>query len=644
MLHISNALVVLLLWLNMAGLALALRQFNVSWALTRVASPIALVTVLFCMEHFVGLGGLEWLLPFSTALSLWMVVRWRDFLRARWRTEAIFLTGFLYALGWRYAFPDIDASSEKITDLSFIANYSGGGRLPPVDRWLPPFAFDFYYALQHYAAALIGRLFGAGPGMAYNLGFCVVAALIATAAGATAMLLVRRRLPAALLTATFLLGGVGTAPLIRQINPNPPLHASVRFIGSYLTPENATLGFGRWLLQASHVNAATPDLPVETFSYLVGLGDYHPPLSGYLLLMLALLCIAHIESEMSPEWSQAVLAASVPLMIACNSWQLPLQAGLAGGYLLIRHFSGKRVDWKAVAAGFGASLLLLEPFLFHFGPAAVDAGMAIRMVPAALRTPPLLWVATFYPLVVLILLHLVCGDRSRRTVLFLACSELFYVDDLYTGKFERFNTVLKWWAWIYSGGMLLIGGWNLRSSSRVCRWGTAAVLVLLLCFGGELGNQYLTAGKPHVGQLDGAGGIRDDAGERVILDLLRHEPAAIVLQRIPKDAYTIQPALTILAGQTAYLGWASHENVWRANRADIEGRRHEVETFYGGDLADSVLWLESNRIRYVLWLRDDNQLPAHTFDKLNGLIRNRYAWHGYYEVGDYHVGLWEQRP
>ena len=49
MLHISNALVVLLLWLNLAGLALALRRFTNSWALTRVASPIALVSVLFCV-------------------------------------------------------------------------------------------------------------------------------------------------------------------------------------------------------------------------------------------------------------------------------------------------------------------------------------------------------------------------------------------------------------------------------------------------------------------------------------------------------------------------------------------------------------------------------------------------------------------
>jgi uncharacterized membrane protein len=651
MLHLSNALLVILLWFHLAGFALALRRFIASWTLTRVASPILLVSALFFTEHFVGLGQLNWMLPFTTAFSLWMVIRSGEFLRSRWRTETIFLAGFLYALLWRYAFPDIDASSEKITDLTFIADYMGGGRLPPVDRWLPPFAFDMYYALQHYAAALIGRTLGAPVGTAYNLGFCTIVALTTTAAGATAMLLVRRRLPAILLTAVFLVGGVGTAPLIRQINPNPPLHASVRFIGSYLAPENATLDFGRWLLQASHVNAATPDLPVETFSYLIGLGDFHPPLSGFLLLMMALLCIAHIENGLYPKAAHALLAASVPLTIACNSWLLPLQAGLVGGYLLIRRVSGKPVDWIRVAAGFTASLLLLEPFLSHFGAASVDAGMAIRIVPSALHTPPLLWIATFYPVVLLIALHLVCGDKSRRTVglcllwvLLLAASEIFYVDDLYAGKFERFNTALKWWAWIYSGGMLLIGGLNLRARSRICRRGTAAVLILLMSFTVELGHQYFTSAKPHLGQMDGAGGIRDDAGERVMIDLLLHEPPAVVLQRLPKDAYTIQPALTILAGQTAYLGWPSHENVWRGNRADIGVRKQQVETFYRGELPDSSRWLESNRIRYVLWLRDESQLPPHTFDKLNFLLRDRYQWRGYYEVGDYHVGLWEMRP
>ena len=134
MVHISNALLVLLLWTNLVGLALAVRRYAGSWSLARIASPVALVAVLFFIEHFIGLGRLAWLYPLTTAASLYLALRAWPFLRARWRTESAFHATFLYALAWRYAFPEIDANSEKITDLSFIANYFGGGRLPPVDR------------------------------------------------------------------------------------------------------------------------------------------------------------------------------------------------------------------------------------------------------------------------------------------------------------------------------------------------------------------------------------------------------------------------------------------------------------------------------------------------------------------------------
>ena len=182
MVHIANVLLVLLLWINLTGLALVWRYAG-SWSLARVGAPVALVAAIFFIEHFIGLGPLYWVLPFSTLVAIWLILRNQSYLRARWRTELIFLGAFLYALIWRYTFPDIDASSEKITDLTFIANYLGGGRLPPVDRWLPPFRFEMYYALQHYAAALIGRILDTGPGTAYNLGFCTMVALVTTAAG-----------------------------------------------------------------------------------------------------------------------------------------------------------------------------------------------------------------------------------------------------------------------------------------------------------------------------------------------------------------------------------------------------------------------------------------------------------------------------
>ena len=150
---------------------------------------------------------------------------------------------------------------------------------------------------------------------------------------------------------------------------------------------------------------------------------------------------------------------------------------------------------------------------------------------------------------------------------------------------------------------LLTGGVNLRSASRICRWGTAAVLVLISAYGLDLYTNLVTLPKYHLGQLDGAGWIRDQPGARAILDFLKTQPQSIVLQRLADRAYIPAPALTIFSGQTALLGWANHEDTWRGYRADIDQRLDAINRFYSGDLPDAERWLEQNHVKYVLWLR-----------------------------------------
>ena len=94
-----------------------------------------------------------------------------------------------------------------------------------------------------------------------------------------------------------------------------------------------------------------------------------------------------------------------------------------------------------MAAGFAAALFLLEPFLARFGNASAASQMAIRFVPNGLHTPPLLGLALFYPLLAVLALQLLFGDRSPRAlwlcllwIALLACSEIFFVDDLYSGN------------------------------------------------------------------------------------------------------------------------------------------------------------------------------------------------------------------
>jgi uncharacterized membrane protein len=646
-LHLANLILVCLLLVNLAGLSLTTYAITRSWILSRSAAPLVFV-VPFFLEHFVGFGKLAWVWPFTTILSVVLVITHRQLLKTHWRIEAVFQGAFAYALAWRYSFPDIYNSSEKLTDLTFIANYFHGDKLPPIDRWLPPYPFDMYYALQHYAASMLGRILAIPAGTAYNLAICVIVASVTTAAAGTAWLLVRREGPALLLTLALLFGGTGVSPAIRFITRSPQLYSSIRFMGSSLSTENATKPLGKWLLKTGKSSDKDSlDLPVELFSYLVGLGDYHPPLSGYLLLMLALLSIAMIEAGESVPAAHAVLAATVPLTIPSNAWDVPLQAALVAGFLLYRRWARKPILWKILLASGASATVLIFPFLVRFAPHADALHNALRLVPRNLHTPPVAGLLVFYPLLAVLLLNVFFGERSKGSsafciiwIVLLAASEIFFIDDLYGGKFERFNTALKWWSWIYSGTLLTVGAINLRSASRVCRWGTAAVLLLISAYSLELFDNLVNVPKTHAAQLDGEGWLRDDPSQRAIVSFLKTQPNSIVLERLTDRAYIPSPATVIFSGQTALLGWANHEDTWRGNPPDIDRRFDEIKDFYSGDLPNAARWLQQNRVQYILWLQPEDDLPDGTFEKIDEQIHDRYLWTDYSGATGPRIGLW----
>jgi hypothetical protein len=363
--------------------------------------------------------------------------------------------------------------------------------------------------------------------------------------------------------------------------------------------------------------------------------------------MLALLAIAMIEAGEAVRPAYAVLAATVPLTIACNAWDLPLQVVLVGAYLFYRAWIDKPVDWKALSIGGASAALLIYPFLARFAPHAGDLHNALRLVPRGLHTPPVGGLLVFYPLLAILALSLIWGERSSQSLAFcaiwvalLAASEFLFIDDVYGGQFERFNTALKWWAWIYSGTLLTVGASNLRSPSRVCRWGTAAVLVLISAYSVDLYANLVNVPKAHFGQLDGAAWLRDDPAQRAILELLSNQPDSVVLQRLPDRSYIPAPALIVFAGQTPFLGWANHEDIWRGYRADIDRRLADIGQFYSGELPEAASWLEQNRIQHILWLADENKLPAGTFEKIDQQIHGRYFWNDFSTQPGARAGLW----
>ena len=647
---LSIGTTLLILFLNSIGLALLGRRFFSSYALSKVVSAVFFCLIFFFVEHFVGLGDLAWLGVLASAISLWMVYQDRAVLSANWRIELLFIAAFGYAFLWRFAFPNIDAGSEKLTDLTFISNYLSGSRLPPVDRWLPPFRFDVYYGFQYYSSALLGRLLGLDPGTTYNLSLSFICALTITAAGVVAFLISGRKWWSILPVAALTVGSTGGAILVPWMAKQTLLSDGVRFIGGFTRHEKMTTEFGKWLAAVGRVPQDPGELPAETFGYLVYLGDHHPPMSGFLLLMLGLLCVALVEHDRERRAAPAVLAATLPITVVSNSWNVPLQALLILWWILWTMLRGRDVPWRPLAFGFGGALLLCHPFLQAFGMRSLDYATRIRIVPGPEHTPVLLGIILFAPFLVLLVIVAISarhgGPELGWSVLWLALlltAEFLYVDDTYSGKFNRFNTTLKWWPWIMAGIVVTLGPLALRSAGWIRRISGIAALAVLIWFAFPMGRHWIRTSKPHLGQLHGAAWILNDVAEKPILEFLKQQPECRVLQRMETDAFTPGPALVIHSGQQAFLGWPAHEKLWRANRSDIETRSQQVKSFYRGESKDSASWLIENEIEHVLWLKSEAKMPHGAWDRVESQIRDYYIWREYYRAGDFRVGVWSRR-
>jgi uncharacterized protein DUF2298 len=297
---------------NIAALTLLVVRYIPFPATARAAGLIAICLALFSFEHFVGFGRLYPLFLPLTALSLFVI--WCErawFSDETFRTsEIVFLCALLYGAVWRLSFPEIVEDNDRLTDFHFVANYLAGTKLPPVDYWLPYQRLDYYYTFQHYSAALLGRIFGLGPGASFTLASIILPALVLGLAWEFLTLL-RVRLGGKLLSLVALaIGGTGLSPLLHVIKTAP----SADFM-SYTSGVDALIFNSRFLgyFDSSLASAAwhgvfgdvphSVRLPIETFGYQYAIGGYNAVLSGFLLQFLALTIMAAIPCS-----SQAVRA------------------------------------------------------------------------------------------------------------------------------------------------------------------------------------------------------------------------------------------------------------------------------------------------------------------------------------------------
>jgi len=644
-----------LIWVNLTGLGLVGFRLCRDYAVARVGGVLVLCLACFGFEHFWGLGPSLWFLPLSTALAGWLIWRDRALLRREWAIEAAFGAGFLYCLLWRYAFPNIDLFEERFPDFVFIQDYFGGGRLPAPDRWMAPFRADFYYSFQYYSAALLGRWFHLGPGYTYQLAYGVVSGLITAAVFGAARRLCAWRPAAPLLTAALLLGGCGLGLIVHLASRDwvEPLQMA-RYLGMNWPPESRT-SLGLTLDHLMYPPGGKPiELPVEPLSYLVMKGEFHPPLAGFLVLMFSLLLIATLEGEGDSRWRpvlHSLLAATLPLSLISNTWVFPLQSVLVLGWFVHRALAGERDHWLPGLAGLGAATALAFPFLVVFMQGSGSHTSSLRVVRSGEHSSVVGWLSVFWPLVALMLIAPWPRERRRLALFFttvwavlLVATELFYNHDVNSGSWERFNSTLKWWGWIYGGGVLTLGAINLSRRGWLCRYGSLLVILLPGIQVYDYARQFVQDPKDDMGCLDGSHWITRDYTLRDLVSALQALPDGICLDSNLTFGNTDATVLPIFANKQVYMGWPVQEGIWREFRTEIRPRMAQVNAFYAGTMDDPLEWLLNNNIRYVMWLQKDNDHNNERFLPLWNKIRSRYAWrHLYGTDTDWAVGYWERQ-
>jgi hypothetical protein len=641
------------LWINLLGAGLLARRFVGDYVLARATGVLAICLACFFLEHFGGWGPHLRLLPLTTALSAWLIWRNRRYVRENWAMEALFGAGFFYCFAWRFTFPDIDFTEDKMPNYGLIEGYMRGTRLPAPDLWLSHFPANCYYSFQHYGAALMGRLVGISPGLSYHLAFCTLVGFLTMLIGSTFVKLCPWAPGRWVGLLALILGGSGLTVAAHLLVKDPYSIDIVRFIGGSIVHNNLTPLGQRAASLMSTPGLEPRDLPMEPLGYFLTKGDFHPPLAGFLLLAFAAALIAAQETGANGSRRSlyhALLAATIPLSLISNAWIFPLQLLLVAGWFIFCILRGEPGCLFPGIAGAAAATALEYPFLLQFTQQAIGDNAAIQATGPNDHTPWLGWVLTFWPVLGIILLAPFNRERRSLALFFavvwgvaLIASEFLYNHDLYGGAFARFNSTLKWWQWVYAGIVMTLGALNLGSRSRLCRYGTLVLLLPTLAFAYDLGRQFVGAPKPSIGHMSGSRWIEGDPVIRDMIVELSSRPDGVTLESGLQMANSESPAISLFSGKQSFLGWPWLEEAWRGSFLEVNQRYVQIGDFYAGELPDPLGWLLHNDVKYILWLPRDNSGQNVHFGPLSDRIRSRYYWHSM--CGDnktFAVGFWER--
>ena len=622
-----------------------------------IVPPLGLVAALNFIEHFVALPNLLPLLPPLVLLIGWLAASAKYSRREILLPALIFLGSFAFTFGIRLVQPDILPTSDGLSDLNKINNYCQGDTLPPIDTWMPPYHYVWYYSLQHYAASIIKRLFGVKLGVAYNTAHALLSALTCVAGAAAAHRISDGRIwITALIPFLIESAATGSSAYIQLTTAHPSPWLANNISGGVLAPPDDHR-FWKWLA----LDPYRERLELQVPGFWTWRDEYHANMAGHFLTLCSVFVIAELVLVRRTIWPW-IMAVIVPVLAVISStWAYPISLLLCGGMCVIALICHRRpASYLLGGTILGASLLLLWPSFYDVtvSPQVPD----IIWTDPAWRAPWREFFVQWWPIILLWIygcFHFRAISPAVRWILFVIPLMLIGVE-LITVE-GRYNTVEKMWGYTYGTGLIalfpIVAQRSLvnitRSVASYEAWPTLRIIISVLSARVITGLLVLSAGvsmfgwlhsdlRLPSGDISGDHYLTSDDQKKKMLQVLSQVKRTTFLSGKCIWCYNEAPALAVFTGNRSYIAWSYFESV--ADYPEVATYREKLNNdFYSGAMTDPLKFLRANKVSGVLIWPDDD-ISDDLLATLTKALDPAFEYIDCRGTGDKNAGVFLARP
>jgi len=610
-----------------------------------IVPALALVMLLNFIEHFFAIPSLLWLLPVTAIGLIWAISRGGILWDELYLPMATFLLAFAFTYSIRCIDPNITTGSDAGFDLSLVADYSHGEKIPPTDSWLPTLDLKLYYAFQQYAASVVKRLFNLDIGSAYNVSHALLSSFTAFCGAAAAFRASggRKWVP---LTVVLLIEAAftGSSAYLNLFLPEKSTYFVANNLGGSLdNPDRGT----NWIWNVIGWRSHHQRLELQVSGYWTWRDEYHPNSAGHFLTLFSVFSVLELlrRERANFPWICAVLI--VPLVMISSMWLAPVDGILCAGGLGLALLTRRQPEsWLFAVYGVAAGLIALWPALSEFLTAQQVSPTAWSKMWTApeLRTPPGEWLIQWWPIYTLWIATL-CFWRQLPIAIRWICIAIpiFLIGiEAITFDDDRYNTMEKIWGCIYGAGLVTFFGFVAAQRAIACR-----ALTGLIIFCGVVSlfgwcHRLWTPRDSGIWNLQGDGWLLADNQKREIIELLQQTQGETYLAGICQFNYTEAPAATLFTGNRSYI--ASFFGESRFGHQTLADMRTALNNdFYAGKMADPLGFLNANNIGgVIIWPGD--QIPDAVIASLKTTLAPTYQYVDVRQNGWYNAGVFLRMP